>query len=157
MPVCLLLFFRFAVLLRQHGFACGDVIHVVTGNHNWTYPLVFGCWILGGVASLGDVNLEPRAVARQINESNAKYVICVPEAANLISKACQYVHGTAKVFSLGHATASPMENVLASIKTHDPANCPTPHVASDPKTETILIFWSSGTTGTVTELGMRMK
>ena len=59
-------FVRFAVVLKQLGFQRKDVAHILLGNHNWAYSAAFGCWILGGIASMGDVNPEPKSVARQV-------------------------------------------------------------------------------------------
>ncbi len=60
---------KFAVVFRNLGLGRGDVIHMVVGNFNLSFSASFGIWILGGVTSVGDVNLEARAIAKQVNLS----------------------------------------------------------------------------------------
>ena len=60
--------FRLAVLLKNHGFCSGDTAHLLMGNHLLTFPACFGCWILGGVPSLGDVDLDAKEVAKQVDQ-----------------------------------------------------------------------------------------
>ena len=54
---------KFAVLLKSIGFGKSDSAHFCVGNHNQLFPGCFGVWILGGVCSVGDINLEVRGVA----------------------------------------------------------------------------------------------
>jgi hypothetical protein len=58
--------YRFATYFKQHGFKAGDTIHLVVGNYNLCYSACFGAWILGGIPSVGDINLEAAAIARQV-------------------------------------------------------------------------------------------
>ncbi len=57
---------KFAVLFQRLGLDKGDVIHLVVGNFNLSFSACFGIWILGGITSVGDVNLEARAIALQV-------------------------------------------------------------------------------------------
>ncbi len=43
------------------------VVHLVLGNHNLVHSVCFGVWILGGVTSVGDPNLEPATLAKQVH------------------------------------------------------------------------------------------
>ena len=65
------------MLLQQHGLGHNDVVHMVVGNNNLAYSVAFGCWILGGIASMGDVNLEARSIALQVNSELYYACICV--------------------------------------------------------------------------------
>ena len=45
----------------------GDTVHLIVGNHNHSYVALGGIWILGGIGSLGDIALDPRAIAGQVS------------------------------------------------------------------------------------------
>ena len=57
---------KFAVFFKNLGLEKGDVIHLVVGNYNESYGAIGGIWILGGVASCGDVALDDKAIAGQV-------------------------------------------------------------------------------------------
>ena len=48
-------------------FFIGDTIHLIVGNHNHTFAALGGIWILGGIGSVGDIALDPRAIAGQVS------------------------------------------------------------------------------------------
>ena len=48
-------------------FFTDDTIHLIVGNHNHTFVALGGIWILGGIASLGDIALDPKAIAGQVS------------------------------------------------------------------------------------------
>ncbi len=54
------------VLRETCSFSYGDVAHLVVGNHNLAHSLCFGIWTVGGVASLGDPNLEAATISKQV-------------------------------------------------------------------------------------------
>ena len=141
--------FRFAVLFESLGFQHGDVIHLCIGNHNLTLPLSFGAWILGGVVSVGDVNLEPRGVAGQLNDTAAKIVFCTPDTSNLVKAAVAKSEQGSKVkaFCLGRSAGEWCEDVYGALEGVGADHCPTPYTPLRPKKEPCVIFWSSGTTG----------
>ena len=76
---------RFAVLLQQHGLGHNDVVHMVVGNNNLAYSVAFGCWILGGITSMGDVNLEARSIALQVNIERPYAYLLVNKKSALFS------------------------------------------------------------------------
>ena len=61
------------VLGRSCPFSAGDVIHLAVGNHNLVHSLAFGTWILGGVASIGDPDLEATTISKQVLCSVTQY------------------------------------------------------------------------------------
>ena len=57
---------KFAVFFKNLGLEKGDVIHLCVGNYNESYGAIGGIWILGGIASCGDVALDDKAIAGQV-------------------------------------------------------------------------------------------
>ena len=79
---------RMAVFLKQRlGLSHGESVHLCVGNHNMTHPTALGTWILGAVASVGDLNLEVRGVASQLDDISARAAFCSPETADLMKAA----------------------------------------------------------------------
>ena len=85
----------------------------------------------------------------QLMETKAKLVICVEDTANNAKEAIATVENetnqTVHLFSLGVVTG--VENILARFDITNENKAPEPFQAQDPKTETCVIFWTSGTTG----------
>jgi len=140
---------KFAVIFKSLKLEPGDVVHLIVGNHNYFYPALGGIWILGGIASLGDSILDSNTIANQLIETKAKLVICVEDTANNAKEAIATVENetnqTVHLFSLGVVTG--VENILARFDITNENKAPEPFQAQDPKTETCVIFWTSGTTG----------
>jgi len=136
------------VVLNSLGFGAGDTMHVVIGNNNAKLPLAFGAWILGGTFSSGDVNLEARAVAHQLKDTQPKLLVCSPATLKLTSHAldeCQITHKP-KLLCFGPDLGEE-NNLLAMEKQASVGQCPDHHIPEDPTKPTKTIFWTSGTTG----------
>ena len=54
-------------LLNYYIIVTGDAIHLIVGNHNHVFSALGGIWILGGVGSVGDTALDPKAIAGQVS------------------------------------------------------------------------------------------
>ncbi len=50
------------------GVERNDVVHMVVGNVNVALALALAVWRIGAVLSQGDVNLEDRSIANQVNK-----------------------------------------------------------------------------------------
>ena len=61
-----LLNFRIAIVFEKLGLKPGECIHVLAGNHNYSYLLNFAAWYLGAYTSTGDVALDEDTVAGQV-------------------------------------------------------------------------------------------
>jgi len=48
------------------GLTGEGTIHLVCGNHNYTFSALAGAWILGAKVSCGDIALDSKAIARQV-------------------------------------------------------------------------------------------
>lgn len=137
---------QFGALFQQRGFQRGHVVHLIVGNHNLTYPICFGTWILGGCISAGDVNLEPRSLAQQLNTLSTRYLICSPETKNLAAEALKLADRPEDVQTFCLGSNDMFEDLLATLKNIDPIECPDP-VNVDTDNDVPIVFWSSGTTG----------
>ena len=85
----------------------------------------------------------------QLNDTNAKLVICTDETAKNAKEAISSYEADTKkkvhFYSFGEVDG--VENILTTLETISGKTAPDPVVIQNPKTETCLIFWSSGTTG----------
>ncbi len=141
---------RFAVIYKdKFGLGEGDVIHLCVGNNNYQFGAVGGIWILGGVASCGDIALDENAIAGQLRDTGAKLIICNPDTHNNVRRAVEKVMSTSKkkIHVMCFGDVDGCENILAMMENTDESMAPEPHVAKDVKKEMCIIFWTSGTTG----------
>jgi len=140
---------KFAVLFKNLGLERNDSIHLVVGNYNESYGAIGGMWILGGVASCGDVALDDQAIAGQLKDTGAKIVFCTEETVANVTKAVHAIESKSKkkVHIYGFGEVSGVVNVFDLIKDIDESLAPDPVVAKDPKKDICIIFWTSGTTG----------
>jgi len=129
-------------------------------NDNFTMAVVLGASILGSVASLGDSALDAKGlpvikavslwlsligIAHKLKVTKAKAVVCLPETSELATKAINLASSAAHLLCWGEC-----ENAANLQKLFDnPSSCPTPVDDVNPQTDMGLMFWSSGTTGTV--------
>ena len=67
---------RVAGELQNLGFGPGDVLHTGYSSCLDFYWPVFGAWLCGGVVSLGNPHLANSAIKQQIQDSEAKVVVC---------------------------------------------------------------------------------
>lgn len=140
---------KFAVIFKDIGIGKNDVIHFVVGNHNFTYPALGGVWILGGIGSLGDVALDAKAIAGQLRDTNAKIVICTQDTVAKVRRAIEACERKIHLFSFGPIVApdDDIEDIIEALERVDDRDAPDPIAVRSTKTETCIIFWSSGTTG----------
>ncbi|XP_059093403.1 luciferin 4-monooxygenase-like isoform X1 [Tigriopus californicus] len=137
---------RFGAFFEQHGFKRGHVVHLILGNENLTFPICFGAWILGGCVSTGDVNLEPRSLAAQLNTLSTRFLICNSETKQLAMEALKLADRPQDVQTFCLGPNDVFEDLLDHMKNIDPIQCPDP-VDVDTESDVPLVFWSSGTTG----------
>ncbi len=140
---------KFAVFYRDTlNLGKGDAIHLIVGNHNFTYPALGGIWILGGVPSLGDVGLDEKSIASQLKDTNAKLVICVDETWKRARNAIELVDNKKiHLYSFDSKNKDQVENILEKLADIEEHYAPDPVEVKSTKRETCIIFWSSGTTG----------
>merc|ERR1719270_3157243 len=101
------------------------------------------------MASLGDIALDPKAIASQLKDTEAKLVICIDETVQNAKMAIalheESYKNKVQLYSFGNVNG--LQNILTMLESTSENLAPEPVVVQNPKTETCIIFWSSGTTG----------
>ena len=140
---------KFAVLFKNLGLEKDDCIHLVVGNYNESYGAIGGIWILGGVASCGDVALDDKAIAGQLKDTGARVVFCNEDTVANVTKAVHDLESKSKkkIHIFGFGQVSGVENVFDLIDAIEENQAPDPVVAKNPRKDICIIFWTSGTTG----------
>ena len=144
---------RVASGLTKLGFGPGDVIQTGYSNCLDFYWPVFAAWLCGGTVSAADPNLAPDLIKYQLNDTNAKVVVCslefVEKYSSLINKMLEppllFVldAGTETILP---GTARSFMQLLADGGEDAPTHDTLPEF--DPTELQCVIFWTSGTTGT---------
>jgi len=144
---------KFSIILEDMGFVKGDSLHACVGNHNYTYSFFGGCWALGGICSCGDIALDPKAIAGQLEDLKARFVICTEETVDRVKQAVAKVEaeGNTKVKVLSFGKVEGCTDVLGLLESVDLESRTPPEPVrfseEEIKSEVNLVFWSSGTTG----------
>jgi len=126
---------KFAVFYSNLGLVAGDTVHLIVGNHNHSYVALGGIWILGGIGSLGDIALDPRAIAGQLKDTNAKLVICTEETAKNAKEAITNyeVDFKKKVLLYSFGEVEGIENILTILEVCSERMAPDPVEIQNPK------------------------
>ena len=61
------LIFIWVVVFQNLGLKPGHCIHIIVGNHNYTFLAMFAAWHLGAYCSTGDVALDAESIAGQVS------------------------------------------------------------------------------------------
>ena len=124
--------FEAANYLSKRGLQKGETVHIVLGNCVEFHVTVFGVWILGGIASLADPSLTEQVLKKQVSDTKSSMLVCSTQNLDKISKVAQ-----------GQVTVVNVDDWFR--KSKDIPRCPWPAKVEDDAT--LVIFWSSGTTG----------
>jgi non-ribosomal peptide synthetase component F len=127
MPKCM----KTASVLTSKGLKEGDVVHVVMTNSVEFHTTVFAIWMLGATASLADPSLRTSVLLEQIKETRSSIIICRSDHGLNKSNVSDQIVTIENLFR--------DESLLSSIPDFSDAR-----KAID---QTLVIFWSSGTTG----------
>lgn len=140
---------KIASVFHNFGFRKNNGIHIVVGNYNSSFLALFAAWYLGGFGSCGDIALDAKAIAGQINDTKAKFILCLPETAENVLEAVKLSERSdcTKVFCFGDFPGC--ENLLTLKNAADAAKSALPEAvdADDVMVDRLVVFWSSGTTG----------
>ena len=131
---------KFSAGLNERGFKKGDVMAIFIPNMP-EYALVFNA-----VASVGGINTTVNPLytaaelAKQLNDSKAKFLVTVPP---FLDKALEAANNSSveEVFVFGDAEGASSFSELMS------NDSPAPAVEIDPKNDLVVLPYSSGTTG----------
>ena len=58
--------FRISIVFQKLGLQKGQCVHIVVGNHNYSFLTTFAAWHLGAYSSTGDVALDDDTIAGQV-------------------------------------------------------------------------------------------
>ncbi len=132
---------RVATGLARRGFEKGDVMAIYSPNVP-EYEVMFNA-----VASLGGVNTTANPLytagelARQLEDSRARFLVTVPTFLDKAREAAQAVRTVEEIYVFGEApNARPFASLLEAPPTP-------PSVAIDPASDVVALPYSSGTTG----------
>ena len=124
-----------AKVLVSYGVKEGTVVHVVMPNCIEFHVTVFAIWMVGGIASLADPSLRTSILLEQIKETKSELVICHPDVDHHDLKKTRQMIVTSE--TLFEGVSDEKNNFIE----------PDFSVAKRVMNETLVIFWSSGTTG----------
>ena len=124
---------KVAKVLSSYGLKEGDTVHIVMPNCVEFHVTVFAVWLLGGITSLADPSLRSNVLLQQIKDIKAAFTICHSNHELNVSGL------TKKIITLENIFESNLE------MTNDIE--PNFSIAKRMMDETLVIFWSSGTTG----------
>jgi acyl-CoA synthetase (AMP-forming)/AMP-acid ligase II len=132
---------RTAAGLAARGLTRGDVLGIYSPNVP-EYAMAFHAVAsLGGIATTINPLYTPRELALQLNDSKASYLLTVPPFMESAREAALQVPTMREIFVLGEAEGA---TPFASLLTHGDEP---PQVAINPRTDLVVLPYSSGTTG----------
>ena len=127
--------------LARHGFQKGDVLTLFCPNSPEYIVTLLAVWMLGGQTMTVNALFTARELAYQLNDAGTKYLLTTPDLMDRVREATA---GTpvATIFCLGGETqgTTPFEPLL-----HEEAE--PPRVDINPRADTAVLLYSSGTTG----------
>ncbi|HKS71268.1 MAG TPA: AMP-binding protein [Ktedonobacterales bacterium] len=132
---------RLAGNLARQGFQKGDVLTLFCPNSPEYVATLLAVWMLGGQTMTVNALFTARELAYQLNDAGTKYLLTTPD---LMERVREATAGTpvATIFCLGGEAEGtvPFEPLL-----RDEAE--PPRVAINPREDTAVLLYSSGTTG----------
>lgn len=132
---------RVAAGLAAHGLSKGEVLGIYSPNVP-EYAVAFHATAsLGGICTTVNPLYTPRELAQQLNDARASYLLTVPPFMENARQAVRQVPTIREIFVLGEAEGA---TPFASLLEHD---AQPPNVSIDPKTDLVVLPYSSGTTG----------
>lgn len=122
-------------ILQQAGLKKDQVVQIVMANNADYFWPIFGAWLLGGVVSLSDPGLHHDVLKKQLDDGQAKIIVCSQYVKEKVKLANKEHH--AKVFVIEHEQWQVRQQMNSILKAPEDVNVD----------DTTIIFWSSGTTG----------
>ena len=132
---------RVATGLSQRGFRKGDVMAIYSPNVP-EYEVMFNAVaLLGGVNTTANPLYTANELARQLQDSRARFLVTVPTFLDKAREAAALAGGIDEIYVFGDAPgARPFATLLEAPPTP-------PAVAIDPANDVVALPYSSGTTG----------
>ena len=145
----------------KHGLRKGDVVHFQIPNCTDYHCLALAVWACEGIASLADPGLSPGVLKSQLEDTNAKFILCYRRSRKTVLEALKLSGklGHVKVIMLEKADLDQEDFELRENEEEfmffqdfvdDAEKLEQPPLLQNgplDDDETVVIFWSSGTTG----------
>jgi acyl-CoA synthetase (AMP-forming)/AMP-acid ligase II len=125
--------------LARHGFRPGDIFAICAPNSPEYAIALLAIWSLGGRSLTINPLYTAREMGDQLQDAGARYVLTAPELVSRVREAAGPTVET--IFTFGEAAgAVPFEPLMTGAA--EP-----PDVAINPREDTAVLLYSSGTTG----------
>ena len=131
---------RIAANLARHGFRKGDILAIYAPNSPEYVLVLLAVWSLGGVTMTVNPLYTAGELAYQLNDTGARYLLTIPELMDRVREGAKDAR-LELVFAFGGAEgAQPFTALLEE-------SAPPPDVPINPREDTAVLLYSSGTTG----------
>mgnify|MGYP002041990115 FL=1 len=137
----------FGAALFNAGLRKGDVVHFLLPNCTDYHALVVGVWMCNGIVSLGDPGLSAPVLKTQLQETKAKFVVCFQGSRQVLHQALKEIEETIQVIVLPLNQDELEPDYLNLTDFIQEIGLKEPEVETFEEDDTVVIFWSSGTTG----------
>ena len=139
----------FGAALFNAGLRKGDVVHFLLPNCTDYHALVIGVWMCNGIVSLGDPGLSAPVLKTQLQETKAKFVVCFQGSRQVLHQALKEIEETIQVIVLpSNQDELVLEPDYLNLTDFiQEIGLKEPEVETFEEDDTVIIFWSSGTTG----------
>ena len=139
----------FGAALYNAGLRKGDVVHFLLPNCTDYHALVIGVWMCNGIVSLGDPGLSTPILKTQLQETKSKFVVCFQGSGQVLHQALKEIEERIQVIILPSNLDEPVidQDYLVLADFIQEKGLKEPEVEQFEEDDTIIIFWSSGTTG----------
>ena len=139
------------------GLRKGQVVHILLPNSTENHNISVGAWLCEAIVSLSDPNLSKSVIQKQLEDTQANFIICYAANQKSIYEVLQSMNALERTSVIVLEKAiMPSRDLLSpgfysyheTIK--EAENEPQPPLLQNGQLQdedTVLIFWSSGTTG----------
>ena len=145
--------------LKACGFQKGDTIQLMTQNNVDFFTPVLAAWLCGGVASIVNPNTSVQSLINQLKITNISIIFCLPKIFEIVKEAAENTEDKISIVVMDqfedrfmdcssqdndkYCSMSWSEFLKKGEGMTEKAN-----ETNFNGNETVMIFWSSGTTGT---------
>ena len=149
-----------AAALYDLGLRKGQMVHILLPNSTENHNISVGAWLCEAVVSLSDPNLTETVIQKQLDDTQANFIICCTSNQKTIYKVLNDMNALERttVIVLDKAIMSEddqTESIPDCFHSYKEImlraeNKPQPPLLQNGQLQdddTVLIFWSSGTTG----------
>ena len=143
--------------LKACGFQRGDTIQLMTQNNVDFFTPVLAAWSCGGVASIVNPNTSVQSLINQLKITDISIIFCLPKIFETVKEAAENTEKKLFIVVMDqfedqfmdgqdndkYCSMSWSEFLMKGVEMTEEIN-----ETNFDENETVMIFWSSGTTGT---------